>query len=333
MKPIETKKLLIITIPILLVILVAFVFLNQQDQTHPTTNQTDKPFIPEAVDKEDSLSKIESYTLELETRKKEEYESNVVYSDVEFFTNDIPTPNQNLSAQEIYANTVIAPSPEVKKSTPTTTKPRTTSKTPVKTTQPTQQEKSSVTERYNQAIATPTTTTPSQTTSASEDATPGARKRSSTAQSSTQRNLINACIHGDQEVASGTTVRMRLLDDLKIGNMTIPKNTIFYGIAQIGSDRLSIRVSSLKYENYIAQVQFIVYDNDAIEGLNLPDNIKNEILKQSSSNTISSVSLPQSTGVISDVVNTTANVIKGVTSSSIKEIKVNLKSNYKIYIK
>lgn len=115
--------------------------------------------------------------------------------------------------------------------------------------------------------------------------------------------------------------------------MTIPKNTIFYGIAQIGSDRLSIRVSSLKYENYIAQVQFIVYDNDAIEGLNLPDNIKNEILKQSSSNTISSVSLPQSTGVISDVVNTTANVIKGVTSSSIKEIKVNLKSNYKIYIK
>ena len=139
MKPIETKKLLIITIPILLVILVAFVFLNQQDQTHPTTNQTDKPFIPEAVDKEDSLSKIESYTLELETRKKEEYESNVVYSDVEFFTNDIPTPNQNLSAQEIYANTVIAPSPEVKKSTPTTNTTnttrttRTTSKTPVST--------------------------------------------------------------------------------------------------------------------------------------------------------------------------------------------------------
>ena len=60
----------------------------------------------------------------------------------------------------IYANTVIAPPSEVKKSTPTTTKPRTTSKTPVKTTQPTQQEKSSVTERYNQAIATPTTTPP-----------------------------------------------------------------------------------------------------------------------------------------------------------------------------
>lgn len=39
-------------------------------------------------------------------------------------------------------------------------------------------------------------------------------------------NLFKACIHGDQTVVTGSTVRMRLLQDITISGMKIPANTL-----------------------------------------------------------------------------------------------------------
>lgn len=40
-------------------------------------------------------------------------------------------------------------------------------------------------------------------------------------------NLFRACIHGDQTVVTGSTVRMRLLQDVTLSGMKIPANTLF----------------------------------------------------------------------------------------------------------
>ena len=59
-------------------------------------------------------------------------------------------------------------------------------------------------------------------------------------------NLFRACIHGDQTVVTGSTVRMRLLQDVTLSGMKIPANTLFYGVATLGANRLDVVVSNLK---------------------------------------------------------------------------------------
>ncbi len=87
-------------------------------------------------------------------------------------------------------------------------------------------------------------------------------------------NRFKACIHGDQTVVTGSTVRMRLLEDVTVAGMKIPANTLFYGMATLGASRLDVVVSSLKVGDNINPVSFVIYDNDAMEGLNLPNNLK-----------------------------------------------------------
>ncbi len=93
-------------------------------------------------------------------------------------------------------------------------------------------------------------------------------------------NLFKACIHGDQTVVTGSTVRMRLLQDVTISGMKIPANTLFYGVATLGANRLDIVVSNLKVGDNLNPVSVVVFDNDAMEGLNLPNNLKANAAKR-----------------------------------------------------
>nr|WP_257220381.1 conjugative transposon protein TraM [Phocaeicola dorei] len=65
-----------------------------------------------------------------------------------------------------------------------------------------------------------------------ENGKAGTRQPTSTPGNS---NLFRACIHGDQTVVTGSTVRMRLLQDVTLSGMKIPANTLFYGVATFGS--------------------------------------------------------------------------------------------------
>ena len=48
--------------------------------------------------------------------------------------------------------------------------------------------------------------------------------------------------------------------------------TLFYGIATLGANRLDVVVSNLKVGDNLNPVSVVVFDNDAMEGLNLPNN-------------------------------------------------------------
>ena len=93
-------------------------------------------------------------------------------------------------------------------------------------------------------------------------------------------NLIRACVHGNQTLLSGGTVRLRLLESIIVNGQEIPKNTIFYGTAGGGGTRLRITVENIRIGSYLTPVSYIIYDNDAIEGLNIPNNLKAKAKKQ-----------------------------------------------------
>jgi conjugative transposon TraM protein len=160
----------------------------------------------------------------------------------------------------------------------------------------------------------------------------GKRRRSKSTISPAERNLIAACIHGDQTITTGGAVRMRLLEGININNTAIPANTLFYGVATIGNDRLQIRVDNIKYGNAIVQVQYTIYDVDAIQGLNLPDNIKHELAKKGKSAAIDNVDLSTGGGTVGNIVTSGVNTIKTVIQKEEGEIKIALKANYKLFI-
>lgn len=351
-KKIDTKKILLIGLPVVLVLLFSFVFLKQKKEEtvkDATTVQKTEALVPDA-EEETPLSKEEVYKNEKEQTLKERNENNAVYSDADFFGNDVKSTQQQttITADELYAKTVqnkpITTPTIPRRKTVSISSPHTTQgivKTKSKGNTYVRKEKSKIDELYDAATTEETPTYHTQPTTQQQviaaqvvSGANGVRKRTKNgATAAAQKNLVTACIHGDQKVSSGSPVRMRLLEDLRIDNIIIPKNTIFYGIAKIGGERLSISVNSIKYNNYIANVNYTVYDNDAIQGLNLPENIKNELLKQSTSSGVSNIELPTASGTVGDIITSTASVVKGVTTSSIKELKVSLKSNYKIFIK
>ncbi|MDY5813704.1 MAG: conjugative transposon protein TraM [Bacteroides sp.] len=149
------------------------------------------------------------------------------------------------------------------------------------------------------------------------------------------KNLIAASIYGDQTIVSGGTVKLRLVEPLLIRGTEIPKHTIIYGVAQMTANRLKISVTDLRYGSYISPVSFTVYDVDALEGLNLPNNIKAESAKELGQG-VSRVDLPISsleTAVVTDVISSTTQVARQLLGKQIATQKVHLKSNYRLYLK
>ena len=88
------------------------------------------------------------------------------------------------------------------------------------------------------------------------------------------KNTIRACVHNDQTLMDGQTVKLRLLEPLQAGNVIVPKNSLVSGSAKVQGERLDILVSSLEYAGNIIPVELAVYDSDGQKGLSVPSSLE-----------------------------------------------------------
>lgn len=165
----------------------------------------------------------------------------------------------------------------------------------------------------------------------------GKRTRRQQASMPSSNTLFKACIHGDQTVVTGSTVRMRMLEDAVVCGMKIPANTLFYGVATLGANRLEVVVNNLKVGNTISPVSFVIFDNDAMEGLNLPNNMKAQAAKRIQQGLVQNIDMPLAsigtmTSEITSAVNATTQIAKQILNMKLSQVKVHLKSNYQMYI-
>lgn len=165
----------------------------------------------------------------------------------------------------------------------------------------------------------------------------GKRTRRQQASMPSSNTLFKACIHGDQTVVTGSTVRMRMLEDAVVCGMKILANTLFYGVATLGANRLEVVVNNLKVGNTISPVSFVIFDNDAMEGLNLPNNMKAQAAKRMQQGLVQNIDMPLAsigtmTSEITSAVNATTQIAKQILNMKLSQVKVHLKSNYQMYI-
>ena len=96
----------------------------------------------------------------------------------------------------------------------------------------------------------------------------------------TSPNTIKACVYNDQVIVSGQNVKIRLLEQVKAGRLTIPVNEIVTGVATIRGERLNITISSLEYSGRIIPVEISVHDTDGQQGIFIPGSVETTALKE-----------------------------------------------------
>ena len=60
----------------------------------------------------------------------------------------------------------------------------------------------------------------------------------------TEKNTIAACVHGNQTVTDGQSVRLRLLEATDVGGVRIPRNTLVVGAARVQGERLGVEIET-----------------------------------------------------------------------------------------
>ena len=84
-------------------------------------------------------------------------------------------------------------------------------------------------------------------------------------------------------------------------------------------------------------MSFVIFDNDAMEGLNLPNNMKAQAAKRMQQGLVQNMDMPLSSigtmaSEVTSAINATTQIAKQILNMSLSQVKVHLKSNYVMYI-
>lgn len=158
-------------------------------------------------------------------------------------------------------------------------------------------------------------------------------------EAASEKNTINAVVHGDQTLINGQSVNLRMTEAMRAGKHLIPQNTILTGVGKITGERLEIQISSIEYEGNIIPVSMQAYDSDGQQGIYIPGSMEmtavKEITGNMGQNLGSSINITQQSAgnqLLSDL---GRGLIQGTSqyiSKKAREIKVSLKAGYRLFL-
>ena len=152
--------------------------------------------------------------------------------------------------------------------------------------------------------------------------------------------LIKAIVDEDVKAVDGSRVRLRLLDDIDIGERTIAKGTYLYCIMSgFSQQRVKGTVKSVLVNDELVKINLSIYDTDGMEGLYVPRSSFRETSQDVASGAMSqSMSLNDGSSTSSmgrwgmqalqNAYQKTANAI----SKNIRKNKVNIKYGTQVYL-
>lgn len=82
-----------------------------------------------------------------------------------------------------------------------------------------------------------------------------------------EKKEIKIAIRGDQKIKNGQRLKLKTMEDLSVGNVTIPKYTPFVGVVRFSEYRANVTVQSMVVNNKIIPVDFNVYGLDGLLGI------------------------------------------------------------------
>lgn len=152
---------------------------------------------------------------------------------------------------------------------------------------------------------------------------------------------IRAVTHGThKDLTANSPVKLRLLDPLQIGDVTIPRNSFIYGKVSFAESRLMINIDNVNYQNSVLPFRGEIFDaEDGSRGIYVPDNAINEAMKEGGSSALSTTGVTRTAGsgvlanLVSSVANTATGTVRNAVVKSTTKNKVTISENYMVNIK
>jgi conjugative transposon TraM protein len=148
------------------------------------------------------------------------------------------------------------------------------------------------------------------------------------------QNTIQAVVAETQTLTSGSTVKLRLRNDIYISGVLIPKESFIYGTASLNQERLTIQIETVRHENSIFPVKLSVYDLDGVPGIYIPGAISRDVSKQSLSQNVQGLNIdtfePSLGAQLADAGIQTAKRLAG---KKARLIRVTVKAGYQVLLK
>jgi len=148
------------------------------------------------------------------------------------------------------------------------------------------------------------------------------------------QNAIQAVVAETQTLTTGSTVKLRLTNDIYVSGVLIPKESFIYGTASLNEERLIVQIESVRHENSIFPVKLSVYDLDGISGIYIPGAISRDVSKQSLSQNVQGLNIdtfqPSLGAQLADAGIQTAKRLAG---KKARLIRVTVKAGYQVLLK
>lgn len=161
------------------------------------------------------------------------------------------------------------------------------------------------------------------------------------AENEPEPSLIKAIIDEDIKAVDGSRVRLRLLDDVEINDVFMPKGSYLYAtMSGFGQQRVKGSVKSLMVADELVKVNLTIYDTDGMEGLYVPSSSFRETAKDVAGGALdNSMTLNSNTSGQSNIAQWGWNAIQNAyqktssaISKAIRKNKVSLKYGTFVYL-
>ena len=146
---------------------------------------------------------------------------------------------------------------------------------------------------------------------------------------------VGAQVHSSVTVVEGSTVKLRLLDDVFVAGLRIPKHSFVYGTTSLDGDRLRIEVESINFRGNIYQVNLTGYDLDGLPGIAVPGSVERQIAKREASRSARSTGsgTTRTNNLASQLAIEGTEVAREIASRKISATKIHLKANHQIILR
>jgi len=147
-------------------------------------------------------------------------------------------------------------------------------------------------------------------------------------------DFIKVAIDENLTGFAGSCIRLRLLDDIVVGNSTVPKDTYLFAlITSFSGQRVTLTIKSILFDGKILPVKLDIYDLDGLLGLYIPESAFRDFTKDAGTNVMQGVDIESASG--SFLVSAAGKLFESTSSAiagMIRKNKARIKYNSYLYL-